>query len=141
MLSTVGSIPEFKQYVDNITKDDKTRVAKNSNYVDDKKLAQASHYAIIPTSKKPQSDWNSLDDKQRNILLLIYKRFLAIFMPPTISSKTIVITNNNDNKFKTIIFPIILLFVMSFTLFFCTYIVETLDALYEYNSRVLHTFF
>lgn len=48
---------------------------------------------------------------------------------------------DNDNKFKTIIFPIILLFVMSFTLFFCTYIVETLDALYEYNSRVLHTFF
>lgn len=101
LLSTVGSIPEFKQYVDNITKDDKTRVAKNSNYVDDKKLAQASHYAIIPTSKKPQADWNSLDDKQRNILLLIYKRFLAIFLPPTISSKTIVITNNNDNKFKT----------------------------------------
>ena len=98
-LKPIATCKELEPYVSNITNEDKKRVAKDSAYVNDEALKQASHYAIIPTSEKP--NWAALTKDQENILMLIYKRFLAIFMPPIVSDKTVVVTNNNNYQFKT----------------------------------------
>ena len=98
-LNAIATCKELETFVSNVTNDDKKRVAKDKTYVNDEALKKASHYAIIPTNVKP--DWSSLNKDQENILKLIYKRFLAIFMPPTISDKTVIVTNNNNYQFKT----------------------------------------
>jgi len=99
LLASIATLPELEPYVKDLTKTEYDKVAKNKKYVNDAELAKSGHYALSPTSVKP--NWNSLTTEEKNILTLVYKRFLAIFLPPMVSNKTTVITNNNDYTFKT----------------------------------------
>ena len=44
---------------------------------------------------------SKLSKDEKNILLMVYKRFLAIFLPPMVCNKTTLITDNNNHLFKT----------------------------------------
>ena len=74
-----------------------TNLAK-TKYVNDSKITD--HYAIIPTGQGYEN-FNSLPQLQKNIYLVIVKRFLAIFYPPAEYNKiqlTIEVEMDNEKK-------------------------------------------
>lgn len=75
------------------------KVAKNKSYVDNKKMAESGHFAIIPTTEK--ADIAKLSNNEKTLYDLICRRFLAIFLPPMKVHKTVIITNSNDYLFRT----------------------------------------
>lgn len=98
-LFALKDIPTYGNVAEQIL-NDQQRISKTMNdksYVDDKKVTD--HYAIIPTTTKP--NLNSLTPEQRNIYLLVVKRFLAIFMDPCQTYKTTIVTNAGGEMFKT----------------------------------------
>ena len=99
LTNTVSSIPELEPFAKEILKDKKSIIdmADNKKYVDDKKVSD--HYAIVPTGDKV--NFNSLSKDEQNILVLVCKRLLAIFMKPVILNKSSIITNVDGDKFKT----------------------------------------
>ena len=99
LLQSVATLKELEPYVRNLSKQDLDNVAKNKRYVNDKELAKSGHYALSPTSVRP--NWQTLTQEEKNILTIVYKRFLAIFLPPMIANNTTLITNNNTYTFKT----------------------------------------
>lgn len=99
LFQSVKTLPELEPYVNSISQKTMNDIVKNKRYVNDKELAKSGHYALSPTTVKP--NWNNLTTEEKNILTMVYKRFLAIFLPPMICNKTTLITNNNDYKFKT----------------------------------------
>ena len=99
LLKSVATLTELEPYIKNLSKQDLDNVAKNKRYVNDKELAKSGHYALSPTSVRPS--WQTLTQEEKNILTIVYKRFLAIFLPPMICNKTTLITNNNTYTFKT----------------------------------------
>ena len=99
LLASVACLSELKDEVDHITKKEMDQVKKNSRYVNDKELEKSGHYALVPTEVKP--DFSKLPTEESNILTLVYKRFLAIFLPPMETEKTTIITENNGYTFKS----------------------------------------
>lgn len=99
LLQSIATISELEPYVSKLTNKEIDAVTKNKKYVNDKELAKSGHYALSPTIVHP--NWNTLTQDEKNILTLVYKRFLAIFLPPMICNKTTLITNNNTYLFKT----------------------------------------
>lgn len=74
-----------------------TNLAK-TKYVNDSKITD--HYAIIPTGQGYEN-YNNLQQLQKDIYLVIVKRFLAIFYPPAQYNKiqmTIEVETDENNK-------------------------------------------
>lgn len=99
LLAAIKGVPEVVNYVDSILEDTVIigKTANNKKYVDDNKVSD--HYAIIPTGKSV--DYSRLTKQQQQIMSLVAKRFVSIFMPPSVVNKTSVITNLGGRKFKT----------------------------------------
>ncbi|MGL4336619.1 MAG: DNA topoisomerase [Turicibacter sp.] len=99
LLSAIKDVPDVVKYVGPILPDSEliSKTAKNKKYVDDSKVSD--HYAIIPTGKPVRYD--TLTKRQQQVMSLVAKRFVAIFMPPSVVNKTTLITNCGDFKFKT----------------------------------------
>ncbi len=99
LLSAIKGVPEVTNYVESILEDKKIigKTANNKKYVDDNKVSD--HYAIIPTGRSV--DYSRLTKQQQQIMSLVSKRFVSIFMPPSVVNKTSVITNLGGRKFKT----------------------------------------
>lgn len=99
LLEPIAVIPELTKFVNSITADDLEKVASNKKYVNDSEVDKSSHTALVGTTKKP--DISKLSADELNILTMIYKRFLAIFLPPLVEDKTVIITDNNGYEFKS----------------------------------------
>ena len=99
LLDTISSLKEIEAEARGITKAEMDKVAKSSRYVNDAELKKSGHYALMPTVNK--ADFTKLPTDEANILTLVYKRFLALFLPPMEADKTTIITDNNGFKFKT----------------------------------------
>ncbi|MDD4699281.1 MAG: DNA topoisomerase [Oscillospiraceae bacterium] len=99
LLAALEPVDELKPFVSQISKADMDAVAKNKKYVNDVEVNKNSHTALMPTGKKP--DMNKLSLDEANVMIMIFKRFLSIFLPPLIENKTVLITKNNDFRFKT----------------------------------------
>ena len=99
LISTVKVFPELKEYAEKIDTSAIVAVAESSRYVNDKKLQESGHSALLPTGTVPNI--GALTDDEYKLLLLVYKRFLSAFMPPVEIEETEVITNNNGNTFKS----------------------------------------
>ena len=101
LLASVACHPDLKEYATAAMGDASVlaKVAKDKKYVDDAKLAQSGHYAIVPTVVNP--NFNILSPDEKDLLTLVYKRFLSIFLPPLVEDKTVLVTNNNGHTFKT----------------------------------------
>lgn len=100
ILSALLNVPELKDVATSVMNDTKTLldIVSNKRYVDDKKVSD--HYAIIPTGE--DFVFASLDTKEKNIILLVGKRLLSIFLKPMTSNKTNIETNVDGAIFKTI---------------------------------------
>lgn len=98
ILASIKDIPDIKPFVDKVTPADITRVSTDTNIINDKEVAKASHDALIPTGGKV--DWNALTKPEQDIFLLVCKRFVAHFMPLFSEEKVVVLLDNNGNPFK-----------------------------------------
>lgn len=99
MLNSTSCIAEFMPFLKNITEKDIARVKKTKKWVDDKKLAEAGHSALSPTTKRP--DFAKLSQKEQLIYKLVCRSFIAIFMPPLVQQKMLLITDIGGNTFRT----------------------------------------
>lgn len=99
MLACLRAVPELGEHVNMVlaNTDRLSKVAANKAYVDNSKVTD--HYAITPTGNS--ADLSILSMDEGNIYTIIAKRFLAIFMDPQITERSVIITENNSNKFKT----------------------------------------
>lgn len=91
------NIPELAQYAKNLAPAHIKKVLSTKDYVDDAKLTD--HHAIIPTDEKPVL--TNLSKDERNIYILVCKRFLSIFMDPYVVDKTVMITDVGGDWYKS----------------------------------------
>lgn len=99
LLKAVAGIPELSKIVSGIKKSDIERVSKDKHYVNDAEVKKASHDALLPTGIIP--DMSKLNEEEKNILRLIYKRLLAIFLPSMKEDKSTIVVDIDTNKFKS----------------------------------------
>ena len=99
MLGCLNAVPGLNTYVNKVLSEKSrlTAVANNKSYVDNSKVTD--HYAITPTGKV--ADLSKLTDDEVNIYTLVAKRFLAIFLDPQVTEKSVLVTENNSHLFKT----------------------------------------
>lgn len=99
IIESITCVPEITKFTSQVDYDDIIKVSQNKKYINDKKIEEEGHTALIPTVEKP--DWNSLSQKEKLIYETVAKRFLAIFLPPILYESAVIITDNNGNTFKT----------------------------------------
>ncbi|WP_097005280.1 type IA DNA topoisomerase [Lacrimispora amygdalina] len=99
LLKAVAAIPELTVIADGIKKIDIDKVKKDKRVVNDAEVKKASHDALLPTGKLP--DVSKLSKDEQNILTLIYKRLLALFLPQLEEEKTVLLVDIDGNEFKT----------------------------------------
>lgn len=99
MLQVIEQIPSVQGYVQAILKNPTKikEMSRHSSYVDDKKVSD--HYAIVPTGTN--FDFNKLTKPQQNILELVAKRLVSIFLPPIQMDKSVILTVVEGHQFKT----------------------------------------
>ena len=86
---------EIQGYLNKMIEEKYSTNLIKTKFVDDSKITD--HYAIIPTGQGFEN-FDKLPELQKNIYILIVKRFLAIFYPPAEFSKinaTICVENEN----------------------------------------------
>lgn len=98
ILASIKDIPDIKPFVSRITNADYSRVASDTNIINDKEVEKASHDALIPTGHKV--DWNALSQQEKDIFLLVCKRLVAHFMPYFTEEKTTLLLDNNGHPFR-----------------------------------------
>ena len=89
---------EIQGYIKKMVEEKYSTNLAKTKYVNDSKITD--HYAIIPTGQGYEN-FNSLPQLQKDIYLVIVKRFLAIFYPPAEYNKiqlTIEVEMNNEKK-------------------------------------------
>lgn len=99
LLKAVAAIPELKGVIAEVKPSDIERVKKNKKVVNDAEVKKASHDALMPTGKIP--DISKLSKDELNVMTLIYKRLLALFLPPLEEEKTVLIVDIDGYDFKT----------------------------------------
>ena len=101
LLAPLKTVSELAPYVNGLDAPDFIAVSKNKKYVNDAEVNKSSHTALMPTGKIP--NYSALSKDEENIMLMIFKRFLAIFLPNLVEEKCVVITKNAGNgmEFKS----------------------------------------
>ena len=91
-----SSLTPFIRTIDTAAID---KVKKTKKYVNDKELQAHGHSGLVPTANKP--DFDKLTKDEQFIYDMIARRFVAIFLPPLIQNKTILLADNNGSTFKS----------------------------------------
>ena len=99
LLNSTSCIKEYMPFLKQITDKDIARVRKTKKWVDDKKLADAGHSALSPTTKRP--NFESLTSGEQIIYRLVCRSFIAIFLPPLVQQKVMMIAQIDNSSFKT----------------------------------------
>lgn len=99
MLRSAASVPELAPYIKTIKRETISKIKTDKKYVDDAKLAESGHSALTPTSKCP--DIESLSPEEKDIYTLICRQFIAVFLPPLLQNKTTLITEICGHTFKS----------------------------------------
>lgn len=89
---------EIESFVKNIVNNNLQRGLEKTKYVNDSRVSD--HYAIIPTGDG-LSTFNQLGNLEKEIFILVLRRFLAIFYPQAIYNKLTITTKLNNEKFFT----------------------------------------
>ena len=95
ILKAVLAVPEFSGY--SVSNEDIRRTQGDSRYVNDKEVQKSSHDALIPTGET--AELNKISKDERNICMMIFSRFLAIFLPPLVEEKSKAVLSDNGNFF------------------------------------------
>lgn len=99
LIHALTTVEELQEYANNVTGADINRVRKNKKVVNDEEVKRSSHDALLPTETAP--NFASLSIKQKNIYLLVAKRFLAQFLPDKEDESTTLIAEIDGRKFKS----------------------------------------
>ena len=99
MIKSASVCPDLKSYIDEIAPSAISKVRGTKKWINDKKLEEAGHSALVPTSKAP--DYAMLSEDEKFIYTLICRRFVAIFLPPLIKEETVLITDISGHTFKS----------------------------------------
>lgn len=99
MLKNMSVFDGLKNIADKMTNDDLKRVMGDRNVINDDEVQKESHDALIPTTKKP--DLNNLNDKEKIILEMVYRRLLAQFLPKVEEDKTNMVITHGNYDFVT----------------------------------------
>lgn len=99
ILAALKGIEEYEPFVKGISTADIARVKNTKKWVDDEKIKTEGHTALRPTKIIP--NLSELSETDRNIYMMISRRFLSIFLPPQEFDETTVITESGDYSFKT----------------------------------------
>ena len=97
LLAPVAVVPGMEPFSRSITADMMEQVSKNKRFVNDNEVKKTSHDALIPTGKIP--DFSKMSEEEKNICIMVYKRFLAIFLPDLVEEKKRVILDADNNLF------------------------------------------
>lgn len=99
LLRALKDVPEVSKHVEMILQNPERikKVCSSKKYVDNKKVTD--HHAIINTKVKP--NLAKLSDNERKLFILVVKKFVAIFLDPCITNKTVITTDVSGQKFKT----------------------------------------
>jgi DNA topoisomerase-3 len=97
MLKNVAVFPELSSYVAAISDADIQRVFADKQVVNDSEVQKESHDALLPTDKMPVL--SELNEKERNVCLMIYKRLLAQFLPQVVEDKVQLVLKHGDYRF------------------------------------------
>lgn len=97
-LSKFSSDEELQGYAKNILDNKWYSGLVKSKYVNDSKITD--HYAIIPTGEG-LDNFNGLKSLEKEIYLLVLRRFLAIFYPQAKYNTLSITVNIKDEKFFT----------------------------------------
>lgn len=97
MLQQAKVFPNLAPYVEQITFADIQRVRSDKKVVNDVEVNKESHDALLPTSKTPVL--NELNEREKVVCEMIYKRLLAQFLPQMEETKTRVVINHDTTKF------------------------------------------
>ena len=95
-LSKLKIDDEITQAIQTMSKEKYSTKLEKTKYVDDSKITD--HYAIIPTGQGGEN-LQGLSEIERNVYILIVKRFLAIFYPPAEFNRITVTVDVDGEKF------------------------------------------
>jgi len=93
IFSLLGGVAEFSTWCQGAD------LSIQSACWNDKKVAQSSHHAIIPTSKAP--NLADLNERERNIYIAIVQRYVAQFYPHAEDNATTIELQCGLHRFKT----------------------------------------
>ena len=99
LLDACACVPELKPWVDKITAADIETVRKSKRWINDKQLEDSGHSALKPTDNT--FDFSSLSKEERDIYVMVAKRFVSIFLPPLIQNQTVLIAEAGGKKFRS----------------------------------------
>ena len=99
LLRSCMSVPGLDEYIKTITNGAIKKVQSSKRWVNDKKLQEAGHSALIPTTYKP--DFSKLSKEQQDIYRLICRQFTAIFLPPMVQKKVELISDISGQLFRS----------------------------------------
>ena len=95
-LSKLKIDDEITQALQTMSKEKYSTKLEKTKYVDDSTITD--HYAIIPTGQGGEN-LQGLSEIEKNVYVLIVKRFLAIFYPPAEYNRVTVTVNVDGEKF------------------------------------------
>jgi len=98
-INACSHIPSLDVFTSKITLTDIDRTKKDKNIVNDAEVTKASHDALMPTGEIP--DIFKLSKEELNICTMIYKQFLAHFLPTLKEEKSTLIVDVDGNLFKS----------------------------------------
>lgn len=96
-LNSLLAVPELEAHVRGLSKATVDAVMKDKSYVDNAKVTD--HHAIIPTTDAPVL--SKLSDREQKLYIMVAKRFLAIFLPPYVTEKTVILTESGGMVFRS----------------------------------------
>jgi len=99
ILRGLSSIREFAPYIATVEKEIIGKVRTSKKWVNDKELEEHGHSALRPTTQIP--DFSKLSEVEKDIYMMVSRRFVAMFLPPMIRDKRMLLTEMGGNIFKS----------------------------------------
>lgn len=99
ILKSANAAAELNPFIRTITRSAIERVKHDKRWINDKKLEESGHSALRPTTTVP--DMPSLTTEERNIYLMVARRFVAMFLPPLVQDKATLVTDAGGNTFRS----------------------------------------
>ena len=99
ILKAANAAEELNPFIRTISRSAIERVKHDKKWINDKKLEESGHSALRPTTTVP--DMSTLSQEEKNIYLMVTKRFVAMFLPPLVQDKATLVTDANGSTFKS----------------------------------------
>lgn len=99
MIKSASAVPVLQPFIKSIVPGVTGKVKACKKWVNDKKLEEAGHSALVPTAKAPE--FETLSGEEKTVYSLICRQFVAIFLPALVQDKVAMITDICGNTFRS----------------------------------------